>query len=181
MKLSEFIEAVLITIGHSTEDMDSEELESIKAKIRLAADMGMDAIARETYPLEKSEAVNGIQEYPMPDDCIKLLCYCGGKAERYVDEAGKEVLRLLEAVEYRITYTHLPQFISEHTGQEEYTFKFPRQVLQALIYYCCYHVLSPINDKREYAYFVNQYNQQCANIVANLPRRCRVVGGKHGI
>ncbi len=177
MNLNTFIKSVIAMAEIDTEDLNSTEKNRLEEKIILTANMGMDAIARETYPLEKSEVVDGPDDYAVSDDWIKLLSCHGGKFHRYVDKYGKEHLELKERASYRITYSSLPIFINGE-NRSNYTFQFPMQVITALMYYCCYHILSPANDKREYAYFMNLYNQQCANIAANLPKRATIVGGE---
>lgn len=178
MNFNTFIKSVIAMAEIDTEDLNSTEKNRLEEKIILTANMGMDAIARETYPLEKSVKVDGPDDYTVPEDWIKLLRCYGGKFYRYVDEEdGKEHLELKDKASYRITYSSLPIFINGE-NRSDYTFQFPMQVITALMYYCCYHILSPANDKREYAYFINLYNQQCANIAANLPKRVTIVGGE---
>ena len=175
MKLKTFIDMVIATAEIETEDLSTSEHNRLRQKIMMYANIGMDAIARETFPLERSTTKQGPQDMTLPGDWIKILHCRGGKTERYVDEQGKEHLILAEKKDYRITYTELPRFIE--SLEEDYTFEFPLQVINALIYYCAYHILSTANDKREYAYFLTMYNQQCANIVENLPKRARIEGG----
>ena len=180
MELKTFLEMVIATAEIELEDLNTAEQSRLQQKIILYANAGMDAIARETFPLVKSITVQGPKEYAVPQDWVKLCHYCGGKIEHYVGEDGKERLLLQDPAEYRITYARLPTFIE--SPKEEYTFEFPLQVITALVYYCTYHVLSSANDKREYSYFLTQYNQQCVNIAESLPKRAHIVGGvKRGI
>lgn len=175
MKLETFLNMVIATAEIETEDLTAQEHRRLKEKIVFYANAGMDAIVRETYPLQKSVVKQGPFDFLPPADWIKLVRYRGGKAEQYVDEEGKEHLLLKDDKEYRITYTALPTFIE--SPEEEYTFAFPLQVITALIYYCAYHVLAVANDKREYTYLLTLYNQQCVNIAENLPKRLHIEGG----
>lgn len=176
MKLETFINMVIATAEIETEDLSSRELNKLREKIVFYANMGMDAIAKETYPLEKSITRQGPKDFVQPEDWIKLLHCRGGRANTYVDEDGKQRLCLADDKEYRITYTRLPQFIQ---SEENYTFEFPLQVMSALVYYCVYHILSVANDKREYSHFLTLYNQQCVNVAENLPKRAYIEGGVH--
>lgn len=177
MKLETFINMVIATAEIETEDLSSSELNQLREKIVFYANMGMDAIARETYPLEKSITQQGPKDLVQPEGWIKLLHCRGGRVNTYVDEDGKEHLCLVDDKAYRITYTSMPSFIESPAAT--YTFEFPLQVMTALVYYCVYHILSIANDKREYSHFLTLYNQQCVNIVENLPKRAYIEGGVH--
>lgn len=177
MTLKEYIKAVKTLCAEiHEEDMDSWEFEKLNKKIVLAANMGARDITRSTYPLTKSVVENGAKEWKKPDDFIALQECTGGRFERYIGEDGKECLQLLDNAEYRIIYRHAHKKMES----DEDVFEFPLDVMNALIYYGAYHVLSSDNDKRNFVYFKNLYDQECVNIVANRPRRLTVVKEKRG-
>ncbi len=175
MTLKEYKDAVkILCVEIHEEDMDEWEREALDRKITLYANMGMQEIARNVYRLPVSVKQNGVSEWTPPDDLLALMCYEGGKAERRIGENGKEELHLLEEKPYRITYSRMAKAVQEDTD----TFEFPPDVMNALIYFGAYHVLSADNDKRGFVYFKNLYDQTCVNIIANRPSRMTVVGGK---
>lgn len=177
MKLSEYIKAVKTLCAEiHTEDMDDSEKRALNKRIVLAANMGVRDIERSTYPLLKSQTVTGPAVWPAPDEYIRLQECSGGRFERYVGEKGREELHLQDKAEYRITYHRY----HEKMEADEDTFEFPDDVMNALIYYGVYHVLSGDNDKRNFVYFKNLYDQECVNIVANRPGRLTVVREKRG-
>lgn len=177
MKLSEYIEAVkTLCVEIHEEDMDGWEMERLTNRIILAANMGARDIARSTFPLMKSVTKSGPLNWEAPEDYLRLKEWEGGKGERFIDKDGKECLRCLDEAEYRITYyrTH------KKMEKAEDTFEYPDDVMNALIYYGAYHVLSADNDKRGFVYFKNLYDQECVNIIANRPGRMTAMKGKRG-
>jgi hypothetical protein len=177
MKLKEYIKAVkTLCVELHAEDMDSYETSALDNKIIMAANMGARDLASNTYPLIKSAKMDGPAEWVPPEDFLSLQNYEGGRAGRFYNAEGKECLSLKEAGPYRITYRHLPKAVR---GPED-TFEFPEHVMNALIYYGAYHVLSSDNDKRGFVYFKNLYDQACVNILANRPSKLTVVRAKRG-
>ena len=177
MTLKEYIEKVRLLCAEIHEDdMDTEQMKRLRQKIIMAANMGAMDIARSTYPLLKSEEVSGPAYWIPPEDFLSLQQYEGGHAERFYNDTGKECLALTEKRPYRITYRRLPKKVEA----EEDTFDFPEHVMNALIYYGVYHVMSDDNDRRSFVYFKNLYDQECVNIIANRPCKLTVVRAKRG-
>lgn len=177
MTLRDYIENVkTICAEIYTEDMDAVEINKLHQRIRLAANMGAREMARFTYPLVKCETVMGPQDWECPAEMLRFVSYEGGKAERFVDSEGKEKIALKEKREYKITYHRAPAEVKN----DEDVFEFPEDVMNALIYYGAYQILSSENDKRGFVYFKNLYDQECVNIIANRPSRLTVVKTKRG-
>lgn len=177
MTLKEYIRAVkTLCVEVHTEDMDSWETELLDKRIVLAANMGARDIARSTFPLFATAAVSGPAEWTAPAEYLRLKEWSGGKAERLIGEDGRDRLHCKDAAEYRINYyrTH------KKMERAEDVFEFPEDVMNALIYYGAYHVLSADNDKRGFVYYKNLYDQECVNIIANRPGRMTVMKSKRG-
>lgn len=177
MKYNEFKEATALLVCPDQEYMTPEEWKTLNRQIATFTTLAIDNMAREIYPLEKTAAVIGKDDVPLPEDALEYLGTVGEAAHLRYDHNGAPVLSFDRDGEHTVRYTFSPGAV---TG-DDFDMRFPTECCTAMMYFVAYHIFSLSNDTREYSTFYNLYNQACSNIIASRKNRVCIIGGDVGV